>query len=161
MKYSILILIFVISAFNASAQNLLKFEWKFQTGDNTEWANTNFDDSKWPTITAGTNWESQGYSTYDGFAWYRQTIIIPSKLKKDINMTPEFRKKFLEGRDHTGRFIVTSERTGRSYFVEADITFCLHMDQLIVAVYSRTLDLFEIYIIEYQRLAGKCQFFRR
>lgn len=34
-------------------------------------------------------------------------------------MTPEFREKFLEGRDHTGRFIVTSERTGRSYFVEA------------------------------------------
>lgn len=34
-------------------------------------------------------------------------------------MTPEFREKFLEGRDHTGRFIVTSERTGKSYFVEA------------------------------------------
>lgn len=34
-------------------------------------------------------------------------------------MTPEFREKFLENRDDTGRFIVTSKRTGKSYFVEA------------------------------------------
>ena len=34
-------------------------------------------------------------------------------------MTPEFRSKFLENRDATGRFIVTSKRTGKSYFVEA------------------------------------------
>ena len=82
MKHSILILIFVVSTFLTNAQNLLKFEWKFQTGDNTEWANSNFNDSKWPSIIAGTNWESQGFSNYDGFAWYRQTIVIPSKLKK-------------------------------------------------------------------------------
>lgn len=32
--------------------------------------------------------------------------------------TVEFRKRFFESRDDSGRFIVTSHRTGKSYFVE-------------------------------------------
>lgn len=35
-----------------------------------------------------------------------------------MNVTPDFRKRFLTGTDETGRFIVTSHRTGRSYYVE-------------------------------------------
>lgn len=33
-------------------------------------------------------------------------------------MDPALRTKFLTDTDHTGRFIVTSQRTGRMYFVE-------------------------------------------
>jgi cephalosporin-C deacetylase len=65
------------------AQNLLKPEWKFQTGDNSSWAWPQFDDSRWGTIEAGTDWENQGYGTYDGFAWYRQTVLIPESLQKE------------------------------------------------------------------------------
>ncbi len=35
-------------------------------------------------------------------------------MKTDVN----FKSKFLEGRDETGRFTVTSFRTGKTYFVE-------------------------------------------
>jgi cephalosporin-C deacetylase len=84
-KLSLLLLLFSCISL-ANAQNLLKFEWKFQTGDDLEWAKPGYDDSKWSAITAGTTWESQGYSNYDGFAWYRQTIIIPSKLKKEAQV---------------------------------------------------------------------------
>ncbi len=35
-----------------------------------------------------------------------------------MKTTFEFRKKFLEGRDDSGRFIVTSYRTGKTYFIE-------------------------------------------
>ena len=35
-----------------------------------------------------------------------------------MKTTVEFRKRFLEGRDDSGRFIVTSYRTGKTYFVE-------------------------------------------
>lgn len=35
-----------------------------------------------------------------------------------MNNVQEFRKRFLESRDDTGRFIVTSYRTGKSYCVE-------------------------------------------
>ncbi|MCK4880014.1 MAG: acetylxylan esterase, partial [Bacteroidales bacterium] len=64
------------------AQNLLKFEWKFKTGDNSAWAWPEYDDSTWETIEAGTDWENQGHGTYDGFAWYRQEVFIPEDLKK-------------------------------------------------------------------------------
>ena len=65
------------------AQNLLDFEWKFKTGDDPVWATPDFNDSDWKTIKAGTDWENQGYGSYDGFAWYRQTVTIPGSLKKD------------------------------------------------------------------------------
>lgn len=34
-------------------------------------------------------------------------------------MNKEFEKKFLTNRDETGRFIVKSKKTGKTYFVEA------------------------------------------
>ena len=64
------------------AQNLLNFEWKFKTGDNSAWAWPEYDDSGWETIRAGTDWENQGHGTYDGFAWYRQKVLIPEDLRK-------------------------------------------------------------------------------
>lgn len=33
-------------------------------------------------------------------------------------MTPEFQSKFLTNTDDTGRYIVTSKRTGKTYYVE-------------------------------------------
>ncbi len=35
-----------------------------------------------------------------------------------MNATQDFRQRFLESRDDSGRFLVTSYRTGKTYFVE-------------------------------------------
>jgi hypothetical protein len=35
-----------------------------------------------------------------------------------MNTTKEFRQRFLESRDDSGRFLVKSYRTGKTYFVE-------------------------------------------
>ena len=67
--FILLLFLFLIPSLHA--QNLLKFEWKFKTGDNSAWAWREYDDSGWDTIMAGTDWENQGFGTYDGFAWYR------------------------------------------------------------------------------------------
>lgn len=67
----------------AGAQNLLNYEWKFQTGDNQTWAEAGFDDSSWGTIKAGLDWENQGFDSYDGYAWYRQKVLIPSTFKEE------------------------------------------------------------------------------
>lgn len=84
MRKLFLILIAVIMTSSViEAQNLLHFEWKFKTGDDSSWAEPGFDDSGWETIKAGMDWENQGFSTYDGFAWYRQKVVIPSSLKKE------------------------------------------------------------------------------
>jgi hypothetical protein len=45
--------------------------WRFQAGDDLEWAETAFDDSKCPTVTLGDSLALQGVGTYSGYAWYR------------------------------------------------------------------------------------------
>ena len=65
-----------------TAQNLIGPNWKFQPGDDLAWANPQYDDASWNSITAGRTWEVQGYENLDGFAWYRYSVIIPSTLKE-------------------------------------------------------------------------------
>ena len=38
-----------------------------------------FDDRSWEKITVNKNWEAQGHSNYDGFAWYRVSFKAPPK----------------------------------------------------------------------------------
>lgn len=82
MRNRALVLVILMALpFLAAAQNLLDFEWKFNTGDDVAWADPAFDDGAWDKLKAGLEWENQGYGTYDGFAWYRQKVVIPSSLK--------------------------------------------------------------------------------
>ena len=66
-------------------------DWKFQTGDNTEYSKPDFADHSWKTIQTGKPWETQGYTGYDGIAWYRTRIVIPSSLKKSDSFVKGFR----------------------------------------------------------------------
>ena len=66
-------------------------EWKFQTGDNTGYSNTDFNDRSWKSIKVENLWEEQGYSGYDGIAWYRTNIVIPSSLKKSTELLKALR----------------------------------------------------------------------
>ncbi len=57
--------------------------WKFRTGDDMAWAQTNFDDSSWKSIdltppprSAPVGWTKQGYANYSGFAWYRLRVEV-------------------------------------------------------------------------------------
>ncbi|HEX2866364.1 MAG TPA: beta galactosidase jelly roll domain-containing protein [Ignavibacteriales bacterium] len=54
--------------------------WKFRTGDNAEWKEKNFQDNAWTEIIVPSFWELQGFKDYDGFAWYRKKVFIPSAL---------------------------------------------------------------------------------
>lgn len=75
-------LLFLLAMVTAiQGQNLLKHEWKFNTGDYRAWAQADFDDSDWRSIEAGVTWENQGLETYDGFGWYRQQVMVPENLK--------------------------------------------------------------------------------
>jgi alpha-galactosidase len=65
--------------------------WKFKTGDQKEWATPAFDDSDWPSIEIGKYWENQGYKNYNGFAWYRLHVVIPSSLKNKAFLKEKLR----------------------------------------------------------------------
>ena len=86
-----LISIFTLSECNieyhASSDSCLKNLdglWKFSIGDDMEWANPEFNDSAWDEIHVPTSWEQDGYVGYDGFAWYRTKISIPSYLCDEV-----------------------------------------------------------------------------
>lgn len=78
--------IIILSAFNTVAQNKLNLNgsWKFNIGDNMEWAKPGFNDKDWDKIHIGDPWEDQGFPGYDGFAWYRVKVPIPlAKFETD------------------------------------------------------------------------------
>ncbi|HTS44774.1 MAG TPA: putative Ig domain-containing protein [Puia sp.] len=56
--------------------------WKFREGDHPEWSSPTFKDSDWVSIEVGKPWEEQGFAGYDGFAWYRLHVMIPSSIKE-------------------------------------------------------------------------------
>ena len=51
--------------------------WRFHPGDDSRWADPNFNDSAWPLLRSDSSWSEQGYRGYSGFAWYRFTVLLP------------------------------------------------------------------------------------
>lgn len=58
--------------------------WKFATGDQAACVKPDFKDTGWKTMAMDKNWELQGFDVYDGYAWYRIKVVIPSSLKKHV-----------------------------------------------------------------------------
>ena len=56
-------------------------DWAFMTGDNADWKSERLSDSSWPLIAVPAAWESRGHPDYDGIAWYRKHVMIPSDWK--------------------------------------------------------------------------------
>jgi hypothetical protein len=52
----------------------LEGPWRFQIGDNPQWADAAFDDSNWPAITLDKPLSELGFDSYAGYAWYRMRI---------------------------------------------------------------------------------------
>ena len=59
----------------------LRGTWKIDLGDNMEWADPKFNDSKWDDIKVPAAWENEGFPGYDGYAWYRKHFTITTDLK--------------------------------------------------------------------------------
>ncbi|UYQ94840.1 putative Ig domain-containing protein [Chitinophaga horti] len=64
---------------------------KFATGSDERWSQPAFDDREWKQINTGTVWQSQGYTDYHGYAWYRIHVIIPSSLKDNAHWKDSLR----------------------------------------------------------------------
>lgn len=71
----------MLMVFVVNAQIKLPQVWKFHTGDDPQWSEPGFNDSQWEHIKIGSPWENEGHPGYDGFAWYRVKVVIPSSLK--------------------------------------------------------------------------------
>jgi len=56
-------------------------EWKFQAGDNPAWADTAFNDSKWPYINAATSSHLITGISHALIGWFRLRIDVAPKLR--------------------------------------------------------------------------------
>lgn len=56
-------------------------EWKFTIGDNPKYASPDYNDAQWDKIAVCTAWENEGYSDYDGYAWYRTKFTVGQSAK--------------------------------------------------------------------------------
>jgi alpha-galactosidase len=112
----------------------LNVPWKFIQGDNPQYSSVAFDDSKWKTITVDRIWESSGYDPYDGYAWYRLRIVIPSSLKNEAGLKDSLRIYLgkINNYDHTflnGNLIgingenASPEMASDTNFIHAPISF--------------------------------------
>ncbi len=79
--YAVFTLALSRSVFAAEEFCLADFRgfWKFEIGDNSNWAKADFDDSNWDEIFVPSSWEDEGFPGYDGFAWYRKRFKLTIK----------------------------------------------------------------------------------
>lgn len=60
----------------------LSAQWRYSPGDNLEWAQPSFDDSKWQTADLTKVWSRRSPINNAGFSWYRLTVVLPFKNDK-------------------------------------------------------------------------------
>jgi len=62
--------------------------WKFSLdstgiGMQRRWFAADFNDTAWITLRGAASWEDQGFPDYDGIAWYRKWVTLPTTLQYD------------------------------------------------------------------------------
>src|ERR1043166_4803963 len=82
MRKSFLLLFLTSYSVFLSAQKIELWQGRFKTGDDKSYSQPGFDDSQWQTLKTTEIWDEQGFGKYDGYAWYRIHVVIPSSLKE-------------------------------------------------------------------------------
>ena len=62
-------------------QKLYPKNWKIFPGDNLLFSKISYNDKAWHAISVKDYWENQLKISFDGFAWYRAEVFIPSTLR--------------------------------------------------------------------------------
>lgn len=105
--------------------------WKIHAGDSLQYKNPEFDDAQWKKITVPSQWETQGFSNYDGYAWYRVRFTVPKKyltteLYLFVGKVDDVDETFLNGIriGSTGKFppaVESAWNVQRAYKIPADL----------------------------------------
>jgi sialate O-acetylesterase len=122
--------IFLLTAVGAQDYNNvvdLAGNWKFSIGDDPDWADPDYDDSHWERIQVPSNWESQGFHGYDGYAWYRLEVTLPEDIREttlylELGYIDDVDETYVNGTKigQSGRFppgYETAHRARRLYLI--------------------------------------------
>lgn len=88
IKITFLNLTFALLVIGCTDSNLTKTlnvdkYWKFKLGDSAQWGRPDYLDYHWDSIIIGTNLASKPFDNYNGYAWYRTKVFIPSSIKDE------------------------------------------------------------------------------
>lgn len=118
----------------------------FNIGDNSEWADPDFDHSDWDNLRASRPWEEQGYPGYDGYAWYRFEFELKSSLQNkalilDLGFIDDVDRVWLNGQYLNGRGSLppefkTAYNQRRTYELPRDILRFEEKNILAIQVYD-------------------------
>jgi len=129
----------------------LEGEWKFSTGDDLSWAKDKLDDKNWSNMIVPGSWESQSLRDYDGYAWYRKKVFIPSSLEDKklvlvLGKIDDLDQTFLNGKQigNSGDFNLLPEdfsqneqyRQLRGYYIPKDQILFDQENVIAVRVYD-------------------------
>jgi hypothetical protein len=129
----------------------LEGKWDFSIGDDLRWKENISDNKNWSSIMVPSFWESQGFREYDGYAWYRKKVFIPSSLKDKklvllLGKIDDMDQTFLNGKQigNTGDFSLLPEsfnlneqyRQLREYYIPRDQIRFDQENVIVVRVYD-------------------------
>lgn len=86
---------------------------RFMTGDDISYSYPATDDSKWKDIKSTIVWDAQGFENYNGYAWYRFHIILPTDLKTN-SLWKDSLRIFLAKVDDVCEVYLNGTKIGRS-----------------------------------------------
>jgi len=72
--------VLLISRIDSTEEIALNKYWKFHNGDDSAWALSSFNDSKWDTVNTRLKFGKNDSTVFSGIAWFRIHIYIDSSL---------------------------------------------------------------------------------
>lgn len=149
----VLILLFwvtmLFAQYNRNEINL-QGAWAFSIGDNPDWAKTSYNDASWEKIRVPARWEEEGYQGYNGFAWYRNSVVIPDNfinrvITLELGYIDDVDEVYLNGEKigQTGSFppyYSTAYNSFRKYIIPNAMVNYNGKNTLAVRVYDSQLE---------------------
>ena len=124
----------------------LKGSWLFSIGINEEWTTLKFNDSSWESIKVPSPWEDEGFNGYNGYAFYRKKVNIPSSYKGrmlylNMGYIDDVDEVYLNGHKigSTGSFppdFNTAYNAERVYYIPEEYIIFDGQNQIAVKVYD-------------------------
>ncbi len=145
-----IIILFISCEYEEGKIRNLKGTWRFSVGDNKEWANIEYDDSKWDRLYAPSNWERSKYYNYNGYAWYRKSFRLSPRYRDSnlylyLGRIDDVDEVYVNGRliASTGSFppdFKTAVNIYRKYVLPSDIIDYNKDNLIAVRVYDHYSD---------------------
>ncbi len=127
----------------------LRGQWKFEIGDDMNWAKADFDDSGWEEIFVPSSWEDEGFHGYDGFAWYRKSFNLnltqlPDAIFLELGLIDDSDEVYLNGKlvGAKGEFppyFQTAYNEYRNYLIPPELLNTDGNNVLAVRIYDERL----------------------